>query len=206
MARRNLFEMLDGLPAQVLVFAGLALVLLAPLIPQFRLAAVRQAQSAYENSEALIELEMEEIRKEQEKASKENSVALSTMTFDERQAETQKQQARMAELERVADEKREELKKQYDRTRLKRELLMAQRDASGMRWHMGVGWLGRLALLMGLLTLTVRSDGTTQKIYLVILLVVLFSALSGVQIDLLAAGHMGGSDDTSVIDALRSGR
>ncbi|HUO84084.1 MAG TPA: hypothetical protein VM534_03130, partial [Thermoanaerobaculia bacterium] len=106
----------------------------------------------------------------------------------------------------AADEKRDELKKQYDRTRLKRDLLMAQSDAAGMRWHMAVGWLGRLALLVGLLVLTVRAEGPTQKIYLVILVVVLFSALSGVRLDLLAAGHMGGSEDPSLIDAIRSGR
>lgn len=206
MKGKNLFEMLEGFPAQVLVIGGLALVLFAPLIPQFKLAAVSSARSAYDNAEAMIELEMEEIRREQEKANKQDDEMMASMTYEQRQTRMEEQRKKQKELERVADEKREELKKRFDRTSLKREMLIAQKNAAGMRWHLVLGWLGRLALIAGLLTLTVRAEGVTQKIYLVVLLIVLFSALTGVQLGFLAAGQMGGGESGSIMEAIGSGR
>jgi hypothetical protein len=202
MERKTIFTSLNGTRAQVLVVAGLALTLFAPLIPQFRLSRVNSARTAYDNAEALIELEMEEIKREQERQNKQDNVVLASMTYEQRQVESAALQKRQAELQRVADDKREALKKQYDRTQLKRRLLLAQRDAAGMPWHSVIGWIGSLALIIGLLTLTVLSEGMTQKIYLVVLLLVLFSALSGVRVDFLAAGQMGG-DGSSIVDGLR---
>lgn len=206
MEKKTIFGTLDGMPAQILVVAGLALALFAPLIPQFKMAAVSSARSAYDNAEALINLEMEDIKREQESQSKQDSAILASMTFEQRQAQVQQQQNRQAELQRVADEKRKELMKRYDRPALKRNLLMAQRDAAGMRWHMIIGWVGTLALIIGLLTLTVRSEAMAQKIFLIVLLLVLFSALSGIRLDVLAAGQMGGDSSSSFLDGVRSAR
>lgn len=159
--KKTIFEILDGRPAQILVVAGLALVLAAPLIPQFKQAAVNSARSAYDNAEAMIELDMEDIKREQERQSKPSTaVNLAAMSFEQQQAESQQRQAKLAELQRVADEKREALMKRYDRTVLKRNLLVAQRDAAGMRWHLLLGWLGTIGLIVGLLTLTVRAEPT----------------------------------------------
>jgi hypothetical protein len=202
--KKTIFEKLDGLPAQVLVVAGLALVLVAPLIPQFRMGAVQSARSAYDNAEAMIELDMEDIKREQERQSKATpAINMSALTFEQQQTENQQRQAKLAELQRVADEKREALMKRYDRTVLKRNLLEAQRDTAGMRWHLLVGALGTIGLIVGLLTLTVRSDGMTQKVFLIVLLMVLFGALSGVRLDFLAAGQMGGESGGSIVDGLR---
>jgi len=203
--KKSVFEILDGPPAQILVVAGLALVLFAPLIPQFKMGAVNSARSAYDNAEAMIELDMEEVKREQERQAKPPaSGSLTAMTFEQQQVENQQRQAKLAELQRVADEKREALMKRYDRTVLKRNLLVAQRDAAGMRWHLVLGWLGSIALIVGLLTLTVRADGMQQKVFLIVLLIVLFSALSGVRLDFLAAGQMGGDSSGSFVDGMRS--
>lgn len=206
MERKTIFQTLEGRPAQMLVVAGLALTLLTPLFPRIRHAAVERARSSYSNAEELIELEMEEIKREQEREGKENNVALAGMTFEQQQASTQQRQQRAAELQRIADEKREELKKRYDRTKLKRQVLTAQNNASGMWWPGIIGWIGSVLLIIGLLTLTATTAGVTQKVFLVVLLLVLFSELSGVRVDFLAAGQMGGEDSRSFVEAMRSNR
>jgi hypothetical protein len=206
MERKTIFQTLDGRPAQILVVAGLALTLLTPLFPRMRYAAVERARSSFSNAEEMIELEMEEIKREQEREGKENSAALGGMTWEQQQAANQQRQQRTAELQRIADEKREELKKRYDRTKLKRQLLTAQNSASGMWWHTIIGWLGSVLLIVGLLVLTANATGVTQKVFLVVLLLVLFSALSGVRVDFLAAGQMGGEESRPFVDALRNNR
>jgi hypothetical protein len=206
MERKTIFQTLEGRPAQILVVAGLALTLLTPLFPRIRHAAVERARSSYSNAEELIELEMEEIKREQEREGKETNVVLAGMTFEQQQASSQQRQQRAAELQRIADEKREELKKRYDRTKLKRQLLTAQTNASGMWWHGIIGWIGSVLLIIGLLTLTATTAGVTQKVFLVVLLLVLFSELSGVRVDFLAAGQMGGEDSRPFVEALRSNR
>lgn len=206
MERKTLFQTLEGRPAQILVVIGLALTLLTPLFPRIRYAAVERARSSYDNAEAMIELEMEEIKREQEREAKDNNVVLAGMTWEQQQAATQERQKRAAELQRIADQKRDELKKRYDRTTLKRRLLTAQTSASGMWWHTIIGWIGSLLLIVGLLALTATTAGVTQKIFLVILLLVLFSALSGVRVDFLAAGQMGGDESRSFVEALNRNR
>jgi hypothetical protein len=110
MERKTLFQTLEGRPAQILVVIGLALTLLTPLFPRIRYAAVERARSSYDNAEAMIELEMEEIKREQEREAKDNNVVLAGMTWEQQQAASQQRQKRTAELQRVADEKRDELK------------------------------------------------------------------------------------------------
>lgn len=206
MERKTIFQALDGRPAQILVLAGLALTLLTPLIPSARYAAVDRARSSLNNAEEMIKLEMEELEREQERETKESQAALAGMGWEQQQAATQQRQQRVAELQRIADEKREELKKRYDRTKLKRQLLSAQTAASGLWLHGVVDWLGSVLLIVGLLALTATASGLTQKVFLVILLVVLFSALSGVRLDFLAAGQMGGQESRSFVEALRGNR
>ncbi|HUF17538.1 MAG TPA: hypothetical protein VMS12_05790 [Thermoanaerobaculia bacterium] len=206
MERRTIFQTLDGRPAQILVIAGLALVLLTPLIPRFRYAAVESARSASDNAEAMIELEMEEIIREQELEVKKNNEAVAGMPWDQQQASAEARQKRITELQRLAEEKREELRKRFDRAQLKRSYLEAQRNAAGMRWHLLVGWLGNVLLIVGLLALTATASGVTQKVFLIILLLVMFSALSGVRVDFLAAGQMGGDESRSFIESIQPGR
>lgn len=124
MQRKTVFEALHRLPAQLLVVDGLARVLVVPVIPRFKVAAVNSARSAYDNAEATSELEMEDIKREQDRQSKPAAPV-------------------------------------------------------------------NLALVVGLLTLTIRSEGMQQKIFLVVLVFVLFGVLSGVRPDSLAAGRMG---------------
>ena len=103
----------------------------------------------------------------------------------------EKRQERERERQKVFDDKREELKKKYDANARKRDLLEAQAAASGGWSHQVLLFLGNVLLLVGLLVVTLQSTGVTQKIALIILLVVMFSALSGVNLTFLTAGSMG---------------
>src|SRR5206468_1839921 len=103
----------------------------------------------------------------------------------------QTRQAREQERQKAFEDKKDELKKKYDAVTLKRALLNAQIGASGMHWHHLVGFLGNAMLLIGLLVVTLQSEGVKQKIALVILLVTMFSALSGVNLNFAALGTMG---------------
>jgi hypothetical protein len=63
---KGLFARLDGTPAHLLIIAGLALRLCAPLIPSFKLAEVAGARVASDQAEALIQLDLEEFKRTQE--------------------------------------------------------------------------------------------------------------------------------------------
>lgn len=70
----------------------------------------------------------------------------------------------------------------------------AQMAATGMRWHLVLLFLGNVMLLVGLVIVTLESTGATQKVALVILLVAMFSALSGVTLNFLTLGSLGGDE------------
>jgi hypothetical protein len=210
---KDLFAKLDGTPAHVLIIAGLALVLFAPLIPSFKLAEVSSARSAADQAQSLIDLDLEELRRTQEeerKKDKEESERDARSAFtgatltpeeqtrqqEERQKREAARQQRETDRQKALEQKQEELKKKYDTISLRREVLDAQASAAGMRWHLVLAWLGRLALLVGLLTLTLRSEGVRQWVLLIVLLVVMFSALSGVNLNFLARGSLGEEPQT----------
>ena len=206
--KAGLFRQLNGTPAHVLIVIGLVFLLGAPLIPNFKGARVARAQTELAQMDQLLELDMEDLRRsqererkaDQEEAQREMSAPIdySSMTpeqIGERQKQNQanqaKRQERETERQKVFEDKQEELKKKYDAHERKRALLEAQIAATGMRWHLVLSFLGNLALLLGLLVVTLESTGATQKVALVILLVAMFSALSGVSLNFLTVGSMG---------------
>jgi hypothetical protein len=182
MESKDLLSKLDGTPAQVLVVLGFMLALLAPLIPYVEFAGAASAKAEYDEAVALVDLDLEKLKREQEAAAGEATADVTFYT---------QMQAREAELKKAMDKKREGLEKTYRVHDLKREMIEAQADALGTVCHVWLGWLGRLFLIIGLLTMTILSEGMRQKVLLIILLVVLFSALSGVNLDFRAQGHLG---------------
>ncbi|MBS1789335.1 MAG: hypothetical protein JST85_16540 [Acidobacteria bacterium] len=207
---KGLFARLDGLPAHALVIAGLAFTLLSPLIPSFKLAELASARVASEQAESLIALDLEDLKQTQEKARKQDEErklaerqqdsSFSTLSpeeiqkkRDEQQKRDDERQKREADRKTAMEQKQEELKKKYDTVELKRALLTAQSSAAGLRWHLALAWLGRLMLLVGLLVLTIQSEGLRQKVLLIVLLVVMFSALSGINLNFMAQGNLGES-------------
>lgn len=207
---RGLFAILDGRPAHALIIVGLALTLLAPLIPGFKLAEVASTRVESGQAEALIELDLADLKQAQESARKQEEerrqversqeITPATLTPEEiqkRQEERRKReeerQKREDDRKKALEQKQEELKKKYDTVVLKRAMLAAQSGAAGMRWHLALAWLGRLMLLVGLLVLTIQSEGVRQKILLIVLLVVMFSALSGINLNFQAQGNLGES-------------
>ena len=203
----GVFAKLGGAPAQILIIVGLVFVLAAPLIPNFKSARVARAQTEFAQVDTLMELDLDDLTRTQERERKEDADAAqreSTTSINyslgpeeiqrqqqERAAAQEKRQERERDRQKVFEDKKEELKKKYDSNARKRALVEAQVAASGMRWHLVLLFLGNAMLLIGLLVLTLESDGMRQKVALIVLLVVLFSALSGVSLNFLAAGSMG---------------
>lgn len=183
MNSKDLFAKLDGTPAQILIILGLALTLFAPIWPRFDNARVSKTKAQMDQAVQMIELDMEKFNKDQAveyKKLNENT----TLAFEERMKKTE-------ELRKAGESKREDVEKTYDTNKLKRAWIEAQADVAGSRLHYLVGWLGRLMLLLGLLAMTLQSEGLKQKIVLVILLVAMFSSLAGINFDFVTLGHMG---------------
>lgn len=218
---RGVFASLDGTPAHVLIIVGLALTLLAPLILSYKGAGLMSAQAEFENLKAFKELDLEEFKRQQDDQRKKSpefikykqaadEVKPATLDFTLppeirdalRQQEQEKDKA-VQELKKAVDDrdkerkdalekKQEELDQKYNTINPRREIAEAMTAVAGTRSHLVLAWLGRLLLLLGLLVLTVQSEGVKQKVLLIVLLVVMFSALSGVNLDFEAQGRMGG--------------
>ena len=219
---KGLFAMIQGTPAHILIIVGLALTLIAPLILNFKGAALASSQAEFDKMKAQKELDLEEFKRDQGEARKKSpevikhkeateerkpvafdpSLSLSQMEA-QRNREQEKDKAiqelkkavdeKDKEREKALDEKKEGLDKKYDTIAIRREISEAQTAVAGTRSHLVLGWLGRLLLLVGLLVLMLQSEGLRQKVILIVLLVVMFSALSGVNLDFLAQGRMGGT-------------
>ena len=187
------FAKLDGTPAHILVILGLFLMLLAPLIMNFKAAGVAKAGAAAEQSDDFMRLDMKEFTDKQDEEKKKDETA----SFEDRQKHEQERQ-------KAYDDKQRELKNKYNAVATRREFLEASADFVGMRIHYIATFLGALCLLIGLIVMTVQASGTTQKVLLIILLVVMFSALSGINLNIEGRSNLGGSRDAmrSIMDAM----
>jgi uncharacterized membrane protein len=206
MTKKPLFAIFDGTPAHVMVVLGLALALFAPILPRFHAASVARAHAEYEQSVAFADLDLDAFKKQQQKqedkedkADRDQKPAVADPNVPDPMAAKVAEHAKRSEAREAAlSAKTDELDKTYDQMGKKRVWLEAQGDAAGARAHLILGWLGRALLLLGLMTLTFQSEGTRQKIFLIVLLVALFSSLSGVNLDLTAQGHLG--EGTTSVD------
>ncbi len=204
---QGLFRDLNGTPAHALIIIGLVFLLGAPLIPQFKSAGVARAYTEFNQVDALMELDLEDLRRaqererkeEQEEAQKESAQSIDYSQPPEEIERLQKQRSDAAakrmekenERQKAFEDKKEELKKKYDAHERRRTWLKAQIAATGMRWHLVILFLGNVMLLVGLLVVTLENTGATQKVALIILLVAMFSALSGVSLNFLTLGSLG---------------
>ncbi len=223
---KGLFATLEGMPAHILIILGLALTLLAPLVLNFKGASLAGSQAEFDQLKTQKELDLEEFKRDQadkrkkspeftrhKEATEQRKPASfdPSMTPEQRDAVQKQEQEKdkaIQELKTALDEKdkerekaleakKEGLDQKYDTIAIRREVTEAQTAMAGTRSHLILGWLGRLLLIVGLLVLMLQSDGLRQKVILIVLLVVMFSALSGVNLDFLAQGRMGGSSYTT---------
>lgn len=189
--KNNVFASLDGTPAHILIIVGLVLALYAPLIPSAKWARVAKAEAAVNRAESLVNSEYAKFVGQADTNS-------SDLPWEQ-------QMARQEEQSKANEAKRKELEETYELERWKQESLDARYSAAGTRSHLYVGWLGDLLLVLGLLVMTVQSEGRRQIVLLIILLVVLFSAVTGVNLDFNAEAHMG-QLPMELQEALRSSR
>jgi hypothetical protein len=217
---KDLFSRLDGTPSHILIVVGLALALFAPLVLNFKVAGLASAQAELDKLKTFRELDLEEFKRQQQEERKNSPEVVNynraleerkpvvtdvSMTITQREDLQKQEEAnnkRLQDLKKAVDEKdkerqkasekkQEELDKKYDTIPARRVVSEEQTAVAGTRSHLMIGWLGHLLLLLGLLVLTFQSEGVRQKVLLVVLLVVMFSALSGVNLNFLARGSLG---------------
>ncbi|MGH9425527.1 MAG: hypothetical protein ACRD2L_04370 [Terriglobia bacterium] len=217
---KGLFAAFEGMPAHILIILGLALTLLAPLILNLKGASLAGSQAEFDQLKTQKELDLEEFKRDQadkrkkspeftrhkEATEQRKPASLDpSMTPEQRDAVQKQEQAKdkaIQELKTALDEKdkerekaleakKEELDQKYDTIAIRREMAQAQAAVAGTRSHLALGWLGSLLLVVGLLVLLLQSEGLRQKVILIVLLIVMFIALSGVSLDLLGQGSRG---------------
>lgn len=179
------FAKLNGTPAHLLVIVGLFLMLLSPLIMNFKAAGVMQKGAAAEQADEFIQLELKELSEKQDAERKNDEKAGSSVTPED-------MSRRQQDRQRAYEDKQRDLKGKYNALAAKRDFLEATADMAGTRIHYIFTFLGGLCLLIGLIVLTVQATGTTQKVLLIILLVVMFSVLSGINLNIEGKGNLGG--------------
>jgi hypothetical protein len=168
----GLFALLGGFPAQVLVVLGVLLVLVGMAVPGCQAAGAASARAAVERAGALMEMDLEALRDQQEQERR-ASAAASAATGQPPDAtmETRHQEALRAQ--------REQLKQQYAITQLRRDAVESSAAASGSRTGIILATVGRILLVLGLLILAVAADGRAQVVLGSALVVVLLATLSG---------------------------
>jgi hypothetical protein len=100
--------------------------------------------------------------------------------------------------EAALQQRRDALESQYRIAQRRRDAIGAEASVQGMRAHLIVNWIGRFLLLLGLLMMTLRAEGTKQKVLVAVLLLAMLSALPGLQIDLTAGSRLGSSEPASI--------
>jgi hypothetical protein len=188
--RRDLFAMIDGLPAHILVVLGLTLTLLSPILPRSKAAAAADAMAEAKLADELVEMDLETTRKSLAKEDKADEEKLAKDPAIAPDVE-KRREARAVVLKDLP----ETLHAKYKVDKLRRDAVEARASAAGPTFYLYLHWIGRVLLIVGLLVLTLMSDGIRQKIFLVVLLVALFSSLTGVKLDFNTSGSIGSSGD-----------
>lgn len=183
---RDLFVAAGGVPANLLVVVGLLMVLLGAMLPDCRSASARKTIAEFREAEAMVDLEVDEFRAQQER---QVQAAL---------ANPQAPVPSATQNETALRQRRDSLESQYRIAQRRRDALGAEASVQGMRAHLFVNWIGRFLLVLGLLMMTLRAEGTKQKVLVAVLLLAMLSALPGLQIDLNAGSRLG-SRDTSTL-------
>ncbi|HXG92943.1 MAG TPA: hypothetical protein VNN73_11330 [Blastocatellia bacterium] len=146
---------------------------LTPPAPQASASDIRKAQQ-----------DVDDAKKESDKAKDE--------------VENAKKDLEKYTTDRTEEDVRREAREQNKVNERTKAFYEADVAAQGTSMHLVIGWIGRLMLLIGLIVMTVQSAGLRQKILLFVLLVVMFSSLSGIGLDFAAQGRMGGSTPDSI--------
>lgn len=108
--RNDWFSRLNGPTAQILIITGLVLVLFAPLIPSFKTARVARAQTDLSQVDTLMEVDLQELVRAQERERKEDQAAAqrdrtTSINYSLGQEEVQKQQQQRQAAEATRQER-----------------------------------------------------------------------------------------------------
>jgi hypothetical protein len=176
--KRDLFALLDGFPANILIVLGTFFLLLGLTLPGCRRARADDIAAEWWLAEQLMDHDLAVYRRTQERerqAERYQATANPTAVIDAGANEAR----RAASL--IAEEQR--LERAHDVAEKRREALEARAAVRGLWGHLWVEWLGRIFLLLGLLITTSQATGLRQKVFVAITVIVLLTSLSGIDLD-----------------------
>lgn len=192
--KRDLFGVLDGFPANAMIVLGLFFLLIGLTVPGCRRAYASSVDAESRLALALLDHDLSVIRDQQER---------------EREAERQQAIANpMAPPDTVANEARRQAQLASETRRLegvhdvsdkRRDALEAAASVQGMFAHRVFEWLGRLLLLIGLIAVTSSAEGTRQKVFMVLTVIVLLTSISGLDLDFDLGTRVGTGDHATEV-------
>lgn len=176
--KRDLFAMLDGIPANLMIVLGLFLLLIGLTVPGCRRAYASSVEADWRLASALMEHDLAQFRQAQEREREAERAAAAANPAAPPDIATNEAR-RAAAL--TAEEQR--LEREHDVADKRRDALEAAASVEGLWAHRVFEWLGRLLLLLGLIVVTSQAEGLRQKVFLVITVIVLLTSISGLDLD-----------------------
>lgn len=193
--RRDLFGLLDGIPANLMIVFGLFFLLIGLTIPGCRQAYASSVEADWRLASALMDHDLTQFREAQEREreqERQQILANPTAPPDVSANETHRQAQLTAEQQR--------LERAHDVSAKRREALEAAASVQGLWGYRWVEWLGRLLLLLGLIVITSQAQGTRQKVFLVLTAIVLLTSLRGIDLDVDLGTRVGTRQDSSATE------
>lgn len=191
--KRDLFALLDGFPANIMIVLGLFFLLIGLTIPGCRAAYARDVEGEWRLAEELMEHDLVQFRRQQERerqAERDQATANPTAVIDVGANEARRAAALLAEEQR--------LERSHDVAEKRREALEAAAAVRGLWGHRWIEWFGRLLLLLGLIITTSQASGTRQKVLAAITVIVLLTSISGIDLDFDLGSRVRTRDDAPV--------
>lgn len=176
--KRDLFAMLDGIPANIMIVLGLFLLLIGLTVPGCRRAYAESVEAEWRLASALMDHDLTQFREAQEnerEAERAAAAANPAAPPDIATNEANRQRALATEEQR--------LERSHEVAAKRRDALEAAASVEGMFAHRIFEWFGRLLLLIGLIVVTSQAQGVRQKVFLVLTVIVLLTSISGIDMD-----------------------
>ncbi len=183
--KRDLFGVLDGIPANLMIVLGLFLLLIGLTVPGCRRAYAESVEAEWRLASALYEHDLAQFSEAQERerqAERDAAAANPSAPPDFVANEARRQTLLRQETQR--------LEREHEVPERRRDALEAAASAEGLWAHRVFEWLGRLLLLLGLIVVTSQAQGLRQKVFAILTAIVLLSSISGMDLDLDLGTHV----------------
>ena len=192
--KRDLFGVLDGFPANAMIVLGLFFLLIGLTVPGCRRAYASSvdAESRLALALLLVADDAQVVVQEREREAERQQAIANPMAPPDTVANEARRQAQLASETR-------RLEGVHDVSDKRRDALEAAASVQGMFAHRVFEWLGRLLLLIGLIAVTSSAEGTRQKVFMVLTVIVLLTSISGLDLDFDLGTRVGTGDHATEV-------